>query len=82
MSKQVWVERVKHDRYSQERESQWLLGTVVGEQELKRYKEHITMADTMSGELFWIEKRYLVEAGDETFEVWESDCYPPSKGKP
>lgn len=79
MSK-VWIKIIKRDRYSQDNDVQWKLGTIVGEQTCKRNKEQIYMAEMLSGDTYWLEKRLLVNTDDgEVHEVWQSEVFEPTE---
>lgn len=71
-----WVKKTEIDRYSHDQKVDWLIGKIVGQREEKRYYDRPSMAQTLSGDLFWVERRFLIEVDSgEVIEAWESEVY-------
>lgn len=77
-----WVKKAEIDRYSHDEKTVWLLGKIVGQRQERRYHGHPSMTQTLSGDLFWNERRFLVEVDDgEVIEAWESEVYKAEEVK-
>lgn len=76
--KQVWVKITERDRYGASNGDKWELGTIVGEQTLRRIRDHVTLEQQLTN-TSCIEKRYLVETRLETVEAWASETYGPAE---